>query len=126
MIIIYVLFNLVWEHMLLQLCTAGPLLLPPIQGKGPAVQTAAEKPEKRNLTHMFSRYVLQINKISTFAVTLVKCRVLLKVRKLSSINTCDFFLFTAKMHDTFKIGGPTEFIIFTLTFRESTTLMKCI
>ena len=53
-------FYLVWEHMLLQLCTAGPLLLPPIQGKGPAVQTTAEKSEKRNLTHMFSRYVLQM------------------------------------------------------------------
>ena len=41
--------------MLLQLCTSGPLLLPPIQGKGPAVQTTAEEPEERNITHMSSR-----------------------------------------------------------------------
>ena len=47
--------------MLLQLCAAGPLLLPAIQGKGPAVQATAEEPEERNVTHMFSRYVTQLH-----------------------------------------------------------------
>ena len=49
----------VWQHLLLQFCAASAVLLPRFPGEGPAVQAAAEEPEKGITADMFGRPLLQ-------------------------------------------------------------------